>query len=94
VPRPEGAQSEGRPVDVRRRDRARRVSAPEDPLRAVPLRGQASLERPCATITAKVDCGSCHPAVVTQYAKSTHGKLVLRGDENGPPARSVTGRTA
>lgn len=41
-------------------------------------------ERPCDTLTAKVNCGSCHEGVVQEYAKSTHGKLVLRGDENGP----------
>ena len=50
-----------------------------------------SLERPCATITAKVNCGSCHAEVVQQYAKSTHGKLVLRGDPNGPPCAECHG---
>ncbi len=43
-----------------------------------------SHERPCDTLTAKVNCGSCHEGVVQQYARSTHGKLVLRGDPNGP----------
>jgi predicted CXXCH cytochrome family protein len=56
-------------------------------------------ERPCDTLTAKVNCGSCHEGVVQQYAKSTHGKLVLRGDPNGPACvechgtHGVRGRT-
>jgi cytochrome b subunit of formate dehydrogenase len=40
--------------------------------------------RPCETIVQKVDCGSCHAAVVQQYQQSTHGQLFARKDSNAP----------
>ncbi len=40
--------------------------------------------RPCETITQKVDCGSCHVAVIQQFQQSTHGQLVAKKDANGP----------
>jgi cytochrome b subunit of formate dehydrogenase len=44
----------------------------------------ASRLRPCETLTQKVDCGSCHPAVVQQYQQSTHGQLFAKKDANAP----------
>jgi cytochrome b subunit of formate dehydrogenase/nitrate/TMAO reductase-like tetraheme cytochrome c subunit len=41
-------------------------------------------ERPCGTITAKVDCSICHAEVVETYGTSTHGKLSARGDLQAP----------
>ncbi len=43
-----------------------------------------SLERPCATITSKVDCSICHEEVVKTYQTSAHGILEERGDPNAP----------
>jgi cytochrome b subunit of formate dehydrogenase len=41
-------------------------------------------DRPCRTITSKVDCSVCHAQVVAIYATSTHGMLADRGDPNAP----------
>ncbi|MFN0166924.1 MAG: hypothetical protein ACKV22_10885 [Bryobacteraceae bacterium] len=43
-----------------------------------------SRERPCATITAKVDCSVCHEQQVAQYKESTHGQLLAKGSPDGP----------
>ncbi len=48
-------------------------------------------ERPCATITGKVDCSICHAEVVKTYAASTHGKLADRGDPMAPICRDCHG---
>ena len=51
----------------------------------------ASAERPCATITSKVDCEPCHGEVVTEYRTSTHGQRYDRGDPNAPTCRDCHG---
>jgi len=40
--------------------------------------------RPCETITQKVDCSTCHVAIVQQYQQSTHGQLFAKKDANAP----------
>lgn len=44
----------------------------------------ASHERPCETITAKVDCASCHAEVGQQYQKSVHGTLTAKKETDAP----------
>jgi len=41
-------------------------------------------ERPCITVTEKVDCSICHAEVVADYDASTHGKLAAQGDTDIP----------
>lgn len=48
-------------------------------------------ERPCVTITSKVDCSICHAEVVATYAKSMHGALADRGDPAAPTCRDCHG---
>jgi len=43
-----------------------------------------SMERPCDTIVARVDCAVCHAEQVAQYNESTHGTLAARGDQDAP----------
>lgn len=50
-----------------------------------------SLERPCTTVSPRVDCSICHEEVVTTYATSTHGALADRGDQNAPLCRDCHG---
>lgn len=50
-----------------------------------------SKRRPCETISAKVDCGSCHTEVAQQYAQSQHGKLLLKQDPNAPSCKECHG---
>ncbi len=50
-----------------------------------------SLQRACASITHKVDCGACHAEVVQQFGKSIHGQLLAKGDENAPSCRDCHG---
>ena len=45
---------------------------------------QASLERPCASITDKVNCSACHEKQQQLYQTSTHGQLFAKGDTNAP----------
>jgi cytochrome b subunit of formate dehydrogenase len=40
--------------------------------------------RPCETVAPKVDCASCHPELVKQFEKSTHGQLLAKNDPNAP----------
>ncbi len=47
--------------------------------------------RPCETITQKVDCSSCHPELVQQYQKSTHGQLFAKQDPNAPTCKECHG---
>ncbi len=42
------------------------------------------MDRPCKTITAKVDCSICHAEQVTQYNESTHGHLPAKGSPDAP----------
>jgi hypothetical protein len=51
----------------------------------------ASLARPCETITQKVDCSSCHAEVGQQYQKSVHGLLLAKGDANAPSCKECHG---
>jgi len=50
-----------------------------------------SHERPCETITQKVNCASCHAEVGTQYQLSTHGQLEAKNDPNGPSCKQCHG---
>jgi hypothetical protein len=50
-----------------------------------------SLERPCASLERKVDCGSCHTELAQQFARSRHGKLLLAGDANAPSCTECHG---
>ncbi len=43
-----------------------------------------SMDRPCATVAARVDCSICHAEQVALYAESTHGTLSARGDPDVP----------
>ena len=52
------------------------------------------LVRPCASITAKVDCGSCHPTMAQEFAQSRHGQLLLKGDANAPSCKECHGTHA
>ncbi len=52
---------------------------------------QSSHVRPCSTITAKVDCASCHAAVGEEFQGSTHGLLSARNDPNGPTCKECHG---
>lgn len=51
----------------------------------------ASLLRPCETITAKVDCASCHAEVGAQYEQSVHGTLAAKSDPNAPTCKECHG---
>jgi len=41
-------------------------------------------ERPCATITSRVDCGICHAEQVHDHELSRHGQLAVNGDSQVP----------
>jgi cytochrome b subunit of formate dehydrogenase len=43
-----------------------------------------SMDRPCATVTDKVDCSICHAEVVATWQQGTHGSLFMRGDKDAP----------
>jgi len=45
---------------------------------------QASHERPCETITEKVNCGSCHEDQQKQYLRGRHGQLFTEKDPDAP----------
>jgi cytochrome b subunit of formate dehydrogenase len=47
-----------------------------------------SKERPCSTVTTRVDCASCHAEVVEIYRRSIHGQLDAKGSPDAP--RCVT----
>jgi cytochrome b subunit of formate dehydrogenase len=49
------------------------------------------IERPCASVTPKVDCSICHAEVVKEFATSIHGSLAERGDSNAPVCRDCHG---
>jgi hypothetical protein len=52
----------------------------------------ASRLRPCETITAKVDCASCHADQGQLYQKSIHGVLLGQNDPNAPSCKECHGR--
>jgi cytochrome b subunit of formate dehydrogenase len=43
-----------------------------------------SLERSCATISARVDCSVCHEGEVGDYERGVHGSLHAKNDPNAP----------
>ncbi len=47
--------------------------------------------RPCETITRPVDCAACHAQTGIQFASSTHGKLLGKGDPNAPSCKECHG---
>ena len=50
-----------------------------------------SRDRPCAAITAKVDCSICHEQQVAQFRESTHGQLLAKGNPDGPECADCHG---
>lgn len=44
----------------------------------------ADEERPCKTVTPRVDCSICHEAEVGDYDRGRHGLLHRAGDKNAP----------
>jgi cytochrome b subunit of formate dehydrogenase len=48
-------------------------------------------ERPCVTVTSRVDCSICHAETVGMYATGTHGTLADRGDPNAPHCHDCHG---
>ncbi len=50
-----------------------------------------SHSRPCETLTATVDCASCHAEVGQQYQQSMHGRLLAKGDQNAPTCKECHG---
>jgi cytochrome b subunit of formate dehydrogenase len=50
-----------------------------------------SLDRPCKTIAAKVDCSICHEQQVAQYKESTHGQLLAKGSPDAPDCADCHG---
>ena len=51
----------------------------------------AAKERPCQSITQRVDCASCHAEVGQEYLQSTHGQLFVRNDPNAPTCKECHG---
>ena len=51
----------------------------------------ASRTRACETITAKVDCTTCHEAVGQQFSASRHGVLLAQKDSNAPACTECHG---
>lgn len=54
----------------------------------------ASKRRACETITAKVDCASCHAEAGQLFVKSRHGELLAGGDPNAPTCKECHGTHA
>jgi len=50
-----------------------------------------SVERSCATITEKVNCGLCHEGQVTDYRRGRHGQLAAAGDAIAPRCMTCHG---
>jgi cytochrome b subunit of formate dehydrogenase len=44
----------------------------------------ASMARPCATATSKVDCAICHAGADSAYNTGIHGRLAAEGDPDAP----------
>jgi predicted CXXCH cytochrome family protein len=49
--------------------------------------GTPSAERPCVSMTQKVDCSICHADPVAQFRESTHGRLLAQGSPDAPTCR-------
>jgi len=54
--------------------------------------GDPSLGRPCATITAKVDCSVCHAPAVEDFQQSIHGQLLAQGSPDAPACTDCHGK--
>ena len=54
--------------------------------------GDPSLARPCATITAKVDCSVCHANAVEDFQQSIHGQLLAQGSPDAPACTDCHGK--
>jgi cytochrome b subunit of formate dehydrogenase len=53
--------------------------------------GTPSRERPCVSMTTKVDCSICHADQVAQYQTSIHGRLFAQGSTDAPSCRECHG---
>ena len=51
----------------------------------------ASEERPCRTVTPKVDCSVCHADQVDTWRRSTHGTLAAKGSPDAPSCSDCHG---
>jgi cytochrome b subunit of formate dehydrogenase/uncharacterized protein with PIN domain len=54
--------------------------------------GDPSLARPCATITAKVDCSVCHANAAEDFQQSIHGQLLAQGSPDAPACTDCHGK--
>ncbi|MGV8038712.1 MAG: cytochrome c3 family protein [Thermoanaerobaculaceae bacterium] len=52
---------------------------------------EASRQRPCEAITARVDCTACHAEIGQQHQASRHGTLLASGDRNAPSCKECHG---
>ncbi|MCF7800869.1 MAG: cytochrome c3 family protein [Candidatus Marinimicrobia bacterium] len=48
-------------------------------------------DRPCETLTEKVDCSICHEAQGEDFRHSIHGELIVKNDPNGPTCTECHG---
>ena len=53
--------------------------------------GTPSNERPCVTMTTKVDCSICHTNQVEQYNEGIHGQLAAQGSPDAPTCAQCHG---
>ncbi len=53
--------------------------------------GTPSHERPCDTISAKVDCSICHPGQSEQFQESIHGQLLAKESPDAPSCKDCHG---
>ncbi len=54
--------------------------------------GDPSQVRPCASLTARVDCSICHANATEQYQESIHGRLVAEGSPDAPACADCHGK--
>jgi cytochrome b subunit of formate dehydrogenase len=54
--------------------------------------GDPSLGRPCAPLTAKVDCSACHASAVEDFQQSIHGQLLAQGSPDAPACTDCHGK--
>jgi cytochrome b subunit of formate dehydrogenase len=53
--------------------------------------GDPAQIRPCASMTAKVDCSICHASAMEQFQESTHGQLLAKGSPDAPACADCHG---